>query len=110
MSNISTFGELLRKLREEKNLPIRKVAAVVDIDPSTLSKIERGERFANEHLVRKLSKLFEENEEELLIDFLADRIAHEISNNRQSDEILRIAEIKLKYIRARESKQGKIQF
>jgi transcriptional regulator with XRE-family HTH domain len=110
MSNISTFGELIRKLREENNLPIRKVAAAVDIDPSTLSKIERGERFANEQLIGKLSKLFGKSEEELLIDYLADKIAIEISNNRQSDKILKIAELKLKQMRARESKQGNIEF
>ena len=32
-----TFGEYIRRLREEKNLPLRKVAAQLDIDTSTLS-------------------------------------------------------------------------
>ncbi len=47
MQNKETFGELIRKLRERNGLPIRKVAAHLDIDPSTLSKIERDERSAN---------------------------------------------------------------
>jgi len=37
-----TFGEYIRRLREEMNLPLRKVAAQLDVDTSTLSKIERG--------------------------------------------------------------------
>ena len=37
-----SFGELIRELRENEGLPLRKVAAFIDIDASTLSKIERG--------------------------------------------------------------------
>src|SRR5258705_1067 len=43
MSNES-FGDYIRKSREGKKLPLRKVAAHLDIDQSTLSKVERGER------------------------------------------------------------------
>ncbi len=39
-----SFREYIRKLREQQGLPLRKVAAVLDIDPSTSSKIERGEK------------------------------------------------------------------
>jgi transcriptional regulator with XRE-family HTH domain len=49
-----SFGGYLRKLREGKNLPIRKVAAYCDIDPSTLSKIERDERSANKDMINIL--------------------------------------------------------
>ena len=39
-----TFGEYIKKAREIIKLPLRKVAAHLDIDTSTLSKVERGER------------------------------------------------------------------
>ncbi len=39
-----TFGETVRKLREENEMPLRKLAALLDVDQSTLSKIERNER------------------------------------------------------------------
>ena len=39
-----TIGEKLRHIREEKELPLRKVAALLDIDVAILSKMERGER------------------------------------------------------------------
>lgn len=41
---IESFGEYIRHLREEKKLPLRKVAAQLDIDTSTLSKVEKGDR------------------------------------------------------------------
>jgi cytoskeletal protein RodZ len=43
---MKTFGEYIRKSREELGLPLRKVAAALDIDTSILSKIERNERRA----------------------------------------------------------------
>jgi cytoskeletal protein RodZ len=39
---MNTFGGYLRGLRESKGLPLRKVAAQLDIDTSILSKIERN--------------------------------------------------------------------
>ena len=57
----SSFGEYIRKLREENNLPIRKVAAILDVDPSTLSKIERGKRSANKDMLPILSELLPPN-------------------------------------------------
>ena len=39
-----TFGSYLKQIREHKKIPQRKVAHRLDIDTSTLSKIELGER------------------------------------------------------------------
>ena len=52
-----TFGEIIRECRENEGLPLRKVAAFVDIDPSTLSKIERGERSANKEMIPALAEI-----------------------------------------------------
>lgn len=41
---MKTFGEYIRSIREDEKLPLRKVAAILDIDSSVLSKIERNER------------------------------------------------------------------
>ena len=42
--SIQTTGEIIRHLREKKELPLRKIAALLDIDTSFYSKIERNER------------------------------------------------------------------
>jgi transcriptional regulator with XRE-family HTH domain len=56
MSNI-TFGDYIRKRREELELPLRKVAAHLDIDTSTLSKVERGERPASPDYLNPLAEI-----------------------------------------------------
>ncbi|NLX90336.1 MAG: helix-turn-helix transcriptional regulator [Firmicutes bacterium] len=39
-----SFGFFIKKLRREKNIPLTKLAALADLSPSYLSRIERGER------------------------------------------------------------------
>ncbi len=51
---MNTIGEIIRKLREEKEMPLCKLAVLLDIDQSTLSKIERNERNANEEIITKI--------------------------------------------------------
>jgi transcriptional regulator with XRE-family HTH domain len=69
-----TFGEYIRRLREEMNLPLRKVAAQLDVDTSTLSKVERGERPMSIDYLKPLSQILKTDYKELQIRFLADSI------------------------------------
>lgn len=108
MQNKETFGELIRNLREQNGLPIRKVAAHLDIDPSTLSKIERNERSANREYVKKLSELFNVDERILLVNYLSDKVMYELVNEEFSNEVLKVAEEKIKYLRAKNIKQSKL--
>ena len=39
-----TFGEYIHRLRADSGLTLTKLAAALDIDQSTLSKIENGKR------------------------------------------------------------------
>ena len=109
MHSKETFGELIRKLREQNQLPIRKVAAHLDIDPSTLSKIERNERSSNREHIKKLSELFHMDEKELLVHFLSDKVSYDLINEEYSDEILQVAEEKIRYMRAKNSTQGELK-
>jgi transcriptional regulator with XRE-family HTH domain len=110
MSIQETFGEHIRKLREQFGLPLRKVAATLDIDPSTLSKIERGERSANKEMLPLLAELFSENEEMLGLILLSDKVANDLMQEANSNEILKVAEEKIKYLKTRNLQQGKINF
>ncbi len=110
MSIQETFGEHIRKLREQFGLPLRKVAATLDIDPSTLSKIERGERSANKEMLPLLAELFSENEETLGVILLSDKVATDLMQEANSNEILKVAEEKIKYLKTRSLQQGKIDF
>ncbi|MDR1897010.1 MAG: helix-turn-helix domain-containing protein, partial [Prevotellaceae bacterium] len=60
---MNEVGEIIKNLREEKELPLRIVAAYLDIDQAILSKIERGQRRANREQIVKLAEYFNVQEE-----------------------------------------------
>lgn len=95
-----SFGVFIRRLREDKGLPLRKIAAALDIDPSTLSKIERGERSANKEMIPVFSELFHEEENVLSMILLSDKIAYNLVEEENADEILKVAEEKIKYLKS----------
>jgi transcriptional regulator with XRE-family HTH domain len=99
-----TIGEKLRHIREEKELPLRKVAALIDIDVAILSKMERGERKITKEVVLKLAHIYDYNADELLVSFLSDKILYEIQDEDLGIEALKVAEERAKYIKAYKKK------
>jgi transcriptional regulator with XRE-family HTH domain len=103
-----SFGEHIKRLREEHKLPLRKVASVLDLDPSTLSKIERGERTANKEMLPLLAELFSENEKELSLILFSDKVAYQLIEEENPNEILKVAEEKIQYLKNKNAKQGSL--
>ena len=103
-----SFGEHIKRLREEHKLPLRKVASVLDLDPSTLSKIERGERTANKEMLEILAELFSEDEKELSLILLSDKVAYQLMEEENPNEILKVAEEKIQYLKNKNAKQGSL--
>jgi transcriptional regulator with XRE-family HTH domain len=99
-----TIGEKLRHIREEKELPLRKVAALLDIDVAILSKMERGERRITKEVVLKLADIYGYNADKLLVSFLSDKILYEIQDEDLGIEALKVAEERAKYIKANKKK------
>ncbi len=91
------IGEKLRKLREENELPLRKVAATIDIDVAILSKMERGERRLTKEIVQKLARLYNYDQEELLVLYLSDKVLYEIGDEDLALRALQVAEEQIKY-------------
>jgi transcriptional regulator with XRE-family HTH domain len=77
---------------------------LLDIDQSTLSKIERNERNANPDLIDKLSKIFNADKNELHISFVSDKVVYELLDEESSIDILKVAEEKIKYKRTQKKK------
>jgi transcriptional regulator with XRE-family HTH domain len=94
-----TIGEKLRQLREKNNLPLRKVAALIDIDVAILSKMERGERKLTKEIVLKLAEIYKYNAEELLVLFLSEKIMYEIQGEELGEKALKVAEQRVKYLK-----------
>jgi transcriptional regulator with XRE-family HTH domain len=76
------FGSYIRKLRENANLPLRKLAASLDIDQSTLSKIERGERQFTSDMIPKIAKSFSIEFKELQVMFLKEKLLSDLKNEK----------------------------
>jgi transcriptional regulator with XRE-family HTH domain len=96
--NISkmTFGNYIRKLREEKQLLLREVASQMNIDTALLSKIERGTRIARKEQVEDLAKALNKSESELLKFWMADKIVNMLKDESNSTEILKKVEEEIK--------------
>lgn len=74
-----SFGAYIRRLRESKGLPLRKVAAQLDIDTSTLSKVERGVRPISIEYLRPLSQILKIELKEIQIRFVSDHIMKKLN-------------------------------
>ena len=99
-----TIGEKLRHLREQNELPLRKVAALLDIDVAILSKMERGERRLTKEVVLKLAEIYSHNADDVLVSFLSDKIMYEIQDEDLGEKALKVTEQRVKYLKANKSK------
>ncbi|MFV5690237.1 helix-turn-helix domain-containing protein [Flavobacterium sp. ZT3R25] len=98
-----TLGEKLRELREAKHLPLRKIAAMLDIDVAILSKMERGERRLTKGAILKLAEIYQYNSDELLILFLCEKIMSDIQGEDLGEQALIVAKKRFKYLKDRKA-------
>lgn len=103
-----TFGEYIHNLRIEASMTLTKLAAALDIDQSTLSKIENGKRTIPEIILPKLATIFNLNLGELKKEYYSEKIAELIYPQADSTELLKLAEEKAEYFRVKNQKQGKL--
>jgi HTH-type transcriptional regulator, competence development regulator len=102
---MDSLGDIIRKLREDKELPLRTVAAFLDIDQAILSKIERGQRKPTRKQVLQLAEYFKVKENDLLIAWLSDKLVYEVEDEEMALKALQVAEEKVKYITKNKGKK-----
>lgn len=90
-----TFGEKIKKLRKSLGLSLRVVAAAVDFDQSSLSKVERNEIIAPQRIISPLAKILKVDYEKLQIKYLSEKIFYELKNVDFAKESLKAAEKRL---------------
>lgn len=81
MQDKSSFGEFIRKLRQDREEPLRVVAAAVGIDSTLLSKLEHGDRFPTEIQISNFAKFFKLSEGELKGRVIADKVTSEYNDD-----------------------------
>jgi len=101
ISRMKTTGEIIREEREKKGMLLRQLASQMDIDASILSKIERGERNATKEQIIKLAEILSLNKNQLLIQYLSEKIAYEIADEDVANQTLKAAEKKVKYLKSK---------
>ena len=77
----SSFGEFIRKLRHDREEPLRVIAAAVGIDSTLLSKLEHGDRFPTEAQISKFAKFFKVPEQEVKGRVIADKVTSEYDDD-----------------------------
>lgn len=89
------FGQKMRKLREAKGISLRSFADRVDLSPTFISKVERGE-FAppTEERIKAIARELDEDVDDLLA--LADKVPSDLNqiireNPREMADFLRTA-------------------
>jgi len=68
------IGKQLRELREQKGLLLRQVAAFLEVDTAFISKIERGEKNIKKEHIIKLADIYQTDQNQLLVLWLADQV------------------------------------
>jgi transcriptional regulator with XRE-family HTH domain len=97
LNQMESFGSYIRQWRDVRKLPLRKVAAHLDIDTSTLSKIERDERQASPDYLKPLAEILQLDFKEVQSKFIADKITKDFGEMEYLKEGLKIAEEQIKY-------------
>lgn len=97
---METVGQIIRTKRETLGLLLRQVSAYADIDQAILSKIERNERKPTKDLILKIAEILQLDKQELLIQFMSDKIAYEIADEDCASRVLKVAKEKIEYIKS----------
>jgi transcriptional regulator with XRE-family HTH domain len=98
---VSSFGEQLRSLREQKQLSLREVATEIGIDTSLLGKIERDERQPTREQIKLVAKFFKYDENKLIREHLSDQLAYKIIEADADIDVLKVAEQKIEYLKTK---------
>jgi len=104
INKLKTTGEIIRQERESKGLLLRQVAAYLNIDQAILSKIERNERKPTKVHIIKLAEFLKLDKDELIVQFMSDKIAYEIADEECAKRVLRVAEKKVNYLKSHSTK------
>ena len=93
---VMIFNERIKQLREDCQIPQRKLAAAMDIDTASYCKIEKGERRARKEHISIIAEILQANYEELLTLWLADQVAAVVADEKEiAKKVLDIAKQKI---------------
>lgn len=105
-----TFGKFINRLRTENSLTLTQLGASLGIDSGALSKIENGKKIMDEKVLPKVADIFNLDLSKLKEEFISEQIAFRVYKSNCSENVLHLAEQKVKYFKEHLAKQGEIKF
>lgn len=94
---MQSIGSTLKYLREEKELFLEDVARLTNIDITLLSRIENGKRLPTKDQVNVLCKCYHTKQNDIILQWLSDKIVSEVQNEELAIPAMKIAEEKIRY-------------
>ncbi|MDD3033243.1 MAG: DNA adenine methylase [Bacteroidales bacterium] len=91
------IGQILRVLREEREMQLSNVQEISGIEMTLLSKIETGKRLPTIEQVQKLARIYDFDDKTLLIQRESDQILVNVKSPDIAVEALRVATDKLNF-------------
>lgn len=88
---------LLKNAREEKGIKTRELAQLLGIDQALISKFESGSRKPTKEQVAKLAQVLDLDYENLMVEWLKERILYEIGSDELALKAMILAEEQIKY-------------
>ena len=83
-----SFGEWLRQMRENKEVPLRVVAAAAEMDQAHLSKAELGQRLLTAEQAAAIAKYFKVDATEMEAHRIAEKFRTEHAENPAAAQAL----------------------
>ena len=90
------FGAYIKSRREVRGIPQRIVAHALNVDTSTLSKMELGERQITISMIKPLAEILEIDFKDLQIRYISKKILIEFSGQSYLLDALELTRKKLK--------------
>jgi transcriptional regulator with XRE-family HTH domain len=105
-----TIGEHIKKLRIEHELTLTQLGGQLGIDSGALSKIENGKKLLDEKYIQGIAKIFNIDVEELITEFLSEKIARDIILCHGQESALLLVPKKIKMLKEKMTEQLQINF
>ncbi len=85
-----TFGEWLREMRDEKDVPLRVVASAAEMDQAHLSKVELGHRIPTEKQAAALARYFGMDLHEMEARRIAEKFRQDFADNPAAEKAVQM--------------------
>lgn len=94
---MQTIGSTLKKIREDKNLLLKEVSKMTGINRTLISRIENDKRLPTKEQVKLLSNFYKTQKNEIVIQWLSDKILYKVQDEDLALSAMQVAENKIKY-------------